>query len=1003
MPSVILRTCSSPREAWDGAIGPWFEQTLRTSWQQELPAVVVLPTRGQANALKARLLEGGQSHLGLHFLTPASLHEMLAGEVAPPSPGPEQLRLLLAIAAEKIAPEDPDELAAKSVVRAPGHLLRALQRLQTAGWKFDDLSLPALARIAGQFSDYLRACRFHLPGEIDRLLWKQAARNEPRFSSILVTGFDGAHWPQWFLLRAAVEAAKSATVLLEEPRPDLSEADLCWVGSWEEAYGEVLPAMANAALAVGDSLFTELEMRGAAPPAPRFDFLVGKNASEQADAIASQCARYLSEQTCTRLGIIFPGSGALPRLVASALKKLAILHNDGIAHIVPGIFESAEWQAWMELQRAPRLASFLRFLNSLRDPSSLSEGLSRPAFERTLRDSYREVLLDDLEVLREFCATNSGEKNQRVAETLRLFPFLPRRATLAQFLAQTRVALERLGWTQHWVEIANRSRDWAQRLDAEFSRALYLRWLAEAASTFGAARDAVGDHPYARVQLLTVPHAQGQEWSHLIFAGWNEGAWPPSAGAEFARDEEIRSFNQSVQQLNRRAARQGRQGDGHTSIRENHSLYLGPQEQRRIALRQFDALLEAASDGVTLAASLGPEDAPERLWNPSECFTRLYLQARRQPLTQAALTGLQRATAEWVRDSPALTEKPSPSDADVKQTLVAFQARRDPKAPAGDYDFALNPSFDYRPVPVLSVSDLEGMVATPALVWLKRYLGIEPADDSANPWAATSGKWVHRWLASIGGQLQESAFAPFPSPAEIDQRIRFSADEKYATLQRLCDSLGKSAPEWWRSGWLNARYLARHLGSKLSTAEGWSWMAAELGIGREGAVKIHENVEILLRGQIDLVLAQREPVAGDLAGHAVWIVDYKTGSTPQLKPTDLHDSLVKGTTLQLGLYSLAVRALGAGEVRASLLSPVVKTVAPQLGVDDLTPHTKVFADLAQMQQTGIFGMKGEIRKAYGFSADYPLATLQVDPDILEDKWALTHEALVLEKEEWETW
>src|SRR6202030_2213894 len=158
--------------------------------------------------------------------------------------------------------------------------------------------------------------------------------------------------------------------------------------------------------------------------------------------------------------------------------------------------------------------------------------------------------------------------------------------------------------------------DWPQRLDARFSRALFLRWLEETAATSGAARSAAGDHPYARVQLLTVAHAQNQQWSHLIFAGWNEGGWPQPAGAESARMGEIRTFNRSVQQLNKRAARQGSQGEGHTSVRENHSLYLGPTEQRAIALRQFDALLESASEGVTLAASLVQEDAPERFWNP---------------------------------------------------------------------------------------------------------------------------------------------------------------------------------------------------------------------------------------------------------------------------------------------------------------------------------------------------------------------------------------------------
>ena len=208
------------------------------------------------------------------------------------------------------------------------------------------------------------------------------------------------------------------------------------------------------------------------------------------------------------------------------------------------------------------------------------------------------------------------------------------------------------------------------------------------------------------MQLLTVARAQNQEWSHLILAGWNQGAWPPPAGAEFARAEEIHAFNHSVQQLNQRAARQGSQGEGHTSVRENHSLYLGPSEQRAIALRQFDALLESASEGVTLAASLVQEDAPERFWNPSECFTELYLKTRRGPLTQATLKNLQRATA--------LLPKPAAVATDVQQTLIAFNARRDSSKPAGEYDFALRPNESYRPVPTLSVSDLQanGFVAS---------------------------------------------------------------------------------------------------------------------------------------------------------------------------------------------------------------------------------------------------------------------------------------------------
>jgi hypothetical protein len=80
----------------------------------------------------------------------------------------------------------------------------------------------------------------------------------------------------------------------------------------------------------------------------------------------------------------------------------------------------------------------------------------------------------------------------------------------------------------------------------------------------------------------------------------------------------------------------------------------------------------------------------------------------------------------------------------VQQTLIAFNTRRDSSKSAGEYDFALRPNESYRPVPKLSVSDLQRMVSSPAIIWMKRYLGVEAPEDAANPWTATTGKWVHR-------------------------------------------------------------------------------------------------------------------------------------------------------------------------------------------------------------------------------------------------------------------
>ena len=44
-------------------------------------------------------------------------------------------------------------------------------------------------------------------------------------------------------------------------------------------------------------------------------------------------------------------------------------------------------------------------------------------------------------------------------------------------------------------------------------------------------------------------------------------------------------------------------------------------------------------------------------------------------------------------------------------------------------------------------------------------------------------------------------------------------------------------------------------------------------------------------------------------------------------------------------------------------------------------------------------MRGAVRSEYGVSLELPLATLPVEPDTLEEKWALTHPGLCVAEEE----
>src|SRR5438067_57858 len=249
----VLLVVPSLRQAWEDAIAPWFERVLPETWKRELPSLVVVPTRGQANDLKARLIAKGSSQLGLQFVTPSSLRALFARDDATPAAEPQHLRLLLAIAASEMEdrPNESEALAAKAVARAPALLLRALDRLETAGWKFQELGLPSFAPVVQRFNELLKKCGSVLPCEADRRRLQHAACDRREFSHVLITGFDGAHWAEWFLLRTAVELAENATIVLEEPRENFSDIDLCWIGSWEEVCGEAQRAQ-RATTALGD-------------------------------------------------------------------------------------------------------------------------------------------------------------------------------------------------------------------------------------------------------------------------------------------------------------------------------------------------------------------------------------------------------------------------------------------------------------------------------------------------------------------------------------------------------------------------------------------------------------------------------------------------------------------------------------------------------------------------------------------------------------------------------
>src|SRR5207302_5975622 len=325
--------------------------------------------------------------------------------------------------------------------------------------------------IAARFEKQARDCGFTFVYEADRAAAVRGAeKSGALFSNLLLFGFDASHWPLWPLLRAAALASEEATIVLNDPRDEARDVDETWVGTWEETFGEakVIPAV--------DERSTSSVAQALAIPSEKIHFVVGRDTTQQARAIVALTAKFLAEPKCERLGILFAGPGALPRLVATFLDSAQIAHNDGIAHLAPSAFDDDAWCAWLELQQAPRLKSLFQFLRA--SDAEIFEGLSILQVEETLRRAYNELLIDDIDLLRDYCGkSNVLRDGKAVAAGLEKIQLLPASASLAEFLSQTRKVFSQLGWKEHWSEIERLSRNWSERLSAPFSRSAYLRWL----------------------------------------------------------------------------------------------------------------------------------------------------------------------------------------------------------------------------------------------------------------------------------------------------------------------------------------------------------------------------------------------------------------------------------------------------------------------------------------------------------------------------------------------
>lgn len=967
--------------AWHHVAKPWFERAAGEAWRSGRPWVVLVPTHAFASLLKQNLLAGRIPLAAVRFWVPGDAREFLAARLPDPPrlAVREHLHLLLAL----VASGRDDSPTVRAIARDPSRLLRTLDALASAGAPLPADLPPEAAEVAGACFARVRELGWTTVQQLDwRLLQEMAGPRPAPVASLLVIGFDGMHWELWPLLNAVVRSAETADVVLNQPRYKAEQIDQIWIGSWEQQFGALLPlpddAPSGAAVPAGRP-FAPLAEKMENPQGEvageirRARVLTGRNLREEAEAVVALAGTWLAREDVGRLGILVPAAGPLAREISALLLERGIVHYDAIGHAAPPDDRLGRWRAWIELQREQKLGPLL---DVLRDAG--------PSVADAFESAYGELLTDDLAVIAAWLRESRREEHREAARQLDGVALLPGSAALGEFIDAARAAAAGLAPPDIASVLLGQAEAVAGLRAERMSRSLFLDWLASATDAPVRARDPRATNPFAVVQLLPSAHAEGLPWSHLILADLNEGHWPPAFDQPgFLHDEDIAA-------INREAVETGSQGEGHLSVKPRRALLLGPNERRALARRQFYNLVEAPAVSLAVAAAL--EDLEEsRGLGPSDFLSHLCFTQTGEPLSESRAAELQAATQDWL--GAAAGRNPGAGGpaavGPAVRTRAAFDARRAEGIPFGPYEFAL-PAPPAEPL-VIACKEWESALASPASVFLARLLGVAAKSDflAEDRWPLTAGTWVHAWLSSGMGARHPEKLVRRPEAAALVAGTRSAARNTRARAEHAFAAARRPLPDWWQSRWAGALWMTGELAVRVGQVEDWPWAATEWKLPKPTEIRIGEDV-LRVRGRMDLVLSPDETFA---PGSRLWLFDFKTGADKPLRPKDLLKKFAKGGGgLQLALYALALRALGAGEVAITLLTPGT-AAAPQLSSADVESLAGFWRGLARMQDTGLFGMRGELRSEFSHTAAMPIATLPVSADLLEEKWALTHPLL----------
>lgn len=973
MERVGLYRSQDFEDSWEAILHPWFREQNLSRTASVGNAAVIVPHVSCIAFLKARLLEKESGTFRIYFFTSRTLREFLLRHLAtlPPLVSREDARLFVSLVTEQIS----ESRVAQAVSRSPDLFLHLLNQITGAGWKLRDWENQEAENIAHQFSRYLDLAGMQTVQQADRRLLRESEMVEPFFQRVLVYGFSEREWPQLLLLRAAVNFARRATVVLLEE--GLDDAGRSWLGTWEEFFGdaETVASTRDKAEsgfeAVTDNLEGLIESGVGESLPNQVIYRVTENRDDEAKTIVAQALTFLSESDSVRVGIVFSRPSALSRLVTDSLCRLRIPHYDSLGN-VPGRNPIEKLlDIWIQLQQEQRLDSLLGFFCTLATEGFLDPKIST-SLETIFENAAQEVLTDDLSVLKAFVLQERIESP--AASFFSWWELFPKVAAIGTLVEWTERFLSLLDSPKLISNLQRKAKDLEPLREIEVSRDNFCQWLRDVFRDPQRIRNELGRNPFSRIHILSFDEFSGESWSHLIVGGLNSDEWPRRwvDSGLFSGDQ--------IGKLNQLVLKRGRQGEGHVVVKGDHSWIHSSSDLRLSSFVHFTRLLRVPRRGLALTFSAERRTATLETIRPSEFLIKVYWVDRGSLLEGDELKALIEQTNGWLKGA---FNKPLENSEENDRMLFAFKARRDPEKPFSEFEFS------YREPPSgglsLSASAWDILMERPAEVWLKHVLKLRKRQNWSEKMGfnLAHGSWVHSWLR-IGNE--RGGFIPFPKADAWRASARHAANLTLGKVSLAYRKAGREVPDWWLSQWNEATEVAEQFLERLTSIAKWTYLASERPLPTNWTALLPNGTRLPIKGRMDLILANG-PIDGckrdDVwpADVSAWIIDFKTSSGA--RPLTSRN-FSRGYGLQIGLYAQSLATMGCQSISMSIAIPH-SALRPQISQEDLATANTLWQEISRLHKSGVVGQSSELRSNFSFKGDYPLATLKVDPAIIECK------------------